>query len=45
MKKRRFIPKSQDLIKLKDRKTDNNKNSQKAQQNQNIINKLNKILI
>ena len=43
MKKRRFIPKSQDLIKLKDRKTDNNKNSQKAQQNQNIINNLIKI--
>ena len=38
MKKRRFIPKSQDLIKLIDRKTDNNKNSQKATLNQNIIN-------
>ena len=38
MKKRRFIPKSQDLIKLIDRKTDINKNSQKTQQNQNIIN-------
>jgi len=38
MKKRRFIPKSQDLIKLKDRKIDNNKNSQKTLQNINIIN-------
>ena len=38
MKKRRLIPKSQDLIKLIDRKTDINKNSQKTQQNQNIIN-------
>ena len=38
MKKRRFVPKSQDLIKLIDRKTDSNKSIQKTPQNQNIIN-------
>ena len=37
--KRKFIPKSNDLIKLVDRKKDNNKEVIKIQQNINLNNK------